>query len=369
MCSNTFGRIFKITSFGESHGKVIGVIIDGVPAGFPINENYIQKELDNRKPGVSNLTTSRKEADKVNIFSGVLNGRATGAPICLMIENQDLISSDYEKIKNILRPSHADYSALKKYGGYADYRGSGRFSGRVTASFVMAGAIAKQLLLNFGIKVFTYTKRIGNIEDPNDYSNQKITLLNQIRAKSEVQCLDQNLSNLMIKLIESVKNQNDSIGGVVTCIVNGIPSGIGDPIFNNLESVISKAIFAIPAVRGVEFGVGFKAATMKGSKHNDPWIIVNNEIKTSKNDSGGIIGGISIGMPIVFNVAFKPPSSIGIPQKSINFEKMEPEMLQVRGRHDPCIVPRAISVVEAMTAIVLTDFLMIDGLIPQIFQK
>ena len=369
MCSNTFGRIFKITSFGESHGKLIGVIVDGVPAGFPINESDIQKELDRRKPGLSNLTTTRKEADEVNIISGVFNGIATGAPICLIIENKNQISNDYEKIKCFLRPSHADYSALKKYGGYADSRGSGRFSGRITASFVMAGAIAKQLLLNFGIKIFSYTKRIGSFEDQNDYSNQKIDLLNQIREKSEVKCLDGNLSNLMINLIKSVKSQNDSIGGVVSCIVNGIPPGIGDPIFNNLESIISKAIFAIPAVRGIEFGAGFKAATMKGSEHNDPWIIANKEIKTSKNDSGGIIGGISIGMPVVFNVAFKPPSSIGIPQKSINFEKMEPEMLQVRGRHDPCIVPRAISVVEAMTAIVLTDFLMIDGLIPQIFQK
>ena len=369
MCSNTFGRIFKITSFGESHGKVIGVIIDGVPAGFPINESDIQKDLDRRKPGLSNLTTSRKEADKVNIISGVLNGIATGAPICLMIENQNQITNDYAKIKSVLRPSHADYSALKKYGGYADYRGSGRFSGRITASFVMAGAIAKQLLLNFGIKIFSYTKRIGNIEDLNDYSNQEIDTLYQIRKKSDVQCLDQNFSNLMTKLIESVKNQNDSIGGIVTCIVKGIPPGIGDPIFNNLESILSKAIFSIPAVRGIEFGAGFKAASMKGSEHNDPWIVVNNQITTSKNDCGGIIGGISIGTPVVFNVAFKPTSSIGIPQKSINFQKMEPEMLQVRGRHDPCIVPRAVSVVESMTAIVLTDFLMIDGLIPQIFQK
>ena len=369
MCSNTFGRIFKITSFGESHGKVIGVIIDGVPAGFPIERKVMQNELDRRKPGISNLTTSRKEDDKVKIFSGILNGRATGAPICLMIENQDQISADYDKIKNVLRPSHADYSALKKYGGYADYRGSGRFSGRITASFVMAGAIAKQLLLNYGIKVFSYTKRIGDIEDPNDYTYQNIDSLNQIRMKSEVQSLDQDISNLMVKLIESVKSQKDSIGGIVTCIVKGIPPGIGDPIFNSLESILSKAIFSIPAVRGIEFGAGFKATTMKGSEHNDPWIIEENVIKTSKNDSGGIIGGISIGMPVVFNVAFKPPSSIRISQKSINFEKMEPEMLQIKGRHDPCIVPRAISVVEAMTAIVLTDFLMIDGLIPKIFHE
>jgi chorismate synthase len=369
LCSNTFGRIFKITSFGESHGKVIGVIIDGVPAGFPIKEIDIQKDLDRRKPGFSNLTTSRKEADKVKILSGILNGRATGAPICLVIENQDQISSDYKKIKNILRPSHADYSALKKYGGFADHRGSGRFSGRITASFVMAGAIARQLLLNYGIKIFAYTKRIGEVEDPNDYSNQKIDSLNQIRAKSEVQSLNQEISNLMVKSIESVKVQKDSIGGFVTCIVKGIPPGIGEPIFNSLESILSKAIFSIPAVRGIEFGAGFKAATMKGSEHNDPWIIMNNEIKTSKNDSGGIIGGISIGMPVVFNIVFKPPSSIGISQKSINYDKMEPEIFQIKGRHDPCIVPRAVSVVEAMTAIVLTDFLMVDGLIPQIFHN
>ena len=365
MGDNSFGRIFTITTFGESHGKVIGVIIDGVPAGLPIDINFIQKELDQRKPGLTNLATSRKEEDRVKIISGIFKGKATGAPICLMIENQDQISADYEKFKNVLRPSHADYSALKKYRGYADHRGSGRFSGRITASFVMAGAIAKQILTKNGINIIAYTKRIGNIEDQNDYSNEQIQVLNNLREKSQVRTLDQKTSNSMEQLIESIKSQKDSIGGILTCIVKGIPPGIGDPIFNNLESNLSKGIFAIPAVRGIEFGAGFKAASMKGSDHNDPWIIVENDIKTSKNDSGGIIGGISIGMPLIFNVAIKPTASIGLPQKSVNIETMKTETLEIKGRHDPCIVPRAVSVVEAITALVLIDFLMVDGLIPR----
>ena len=365
MGDNSFGRFFKITTFGESHGKVIGVIIDGVPAGLPIDINFIQKELDQRKPGLTNLATSRKEEDKVKIISGIFMGKTTGAPICLTIENQDQISADYEKFKNVLRPSHADYSALKKYGGYADHRGSGRFSGRITASFVMAGAIAKQILTDTGIYIIAYTKRIGNIEDENDYSPQEIQFLNNLREKSRIRALDQKISNSMEKLIESIKNQKDSIGGIITCIIKGIPPGIGDPIFNNLESNLSKGIFAIPAVRGIEFGAGFKAAKMKGSEHNDPWIIVDNAIKTSKNDSGGIIGGISIGMPLIFNVAIKPTASIGLAQKTINIKTMKTEVLEIKGRHDPCIVPRAVSVVEAITALVLTDFLMVDGLIPR----
>ncbi|TFG16513.1 MAG: chorismate synthase [Promethearchaeota archaeon] len=364
---NSFGKFFKITTFGESHGKVIGVIIDGVPAGLPIDIDFIQKELDQRKPGLTNLATSRKEEDSVKIISGIFLGKATGAPICLTIENQDQISADYEKFKNVLRPSHADYSALKKYGGYADHRGSGRFSGRITASFVMAGAIAKKLLADKGIYIFAYSKKIGNIEDENDYSHQEIQSLSKLREKSRVRALEQKMSNSMEKLIESIKNQKDSIGGIITCIVKGIPPGIGDPIFNNLESNLSKAIFAIPAVRGIEFGAGFKAANMKGSEHNDPWIIVDNAIKTSKNDSGGIIGGISIGMPLIFNIAIKPTASIGLPQKTVNIKTMKIEVLEIKGRHDPCIVPRAVSVVEAITAIVLVDFLMVDGLIPRSF--
>ena len=365
MGDNSFGRLFKITSFGESHGKVIGVIIDGVPAGLPIDINFIQKELDQRKPGLTNLATSRKEEDRVKIVSGIFNGKATGAPICLTIENQDQISKDYEKFKKVLRPSHADYSALKKYRGYADHRGSGRFSGRITASFVMAGAIAKKILADNGINIIAYTKQIGNIEDKNDYSNEEVQFLYNLREKSRVRAIEEKVSDLMEYLIESIKNQKDSIGGIITCIVKGLPPGIGDPIFNNLESNLSKGIFAIPSVRGIEFGAGFKAASMKGSEHNDPWIVVNDVIRTSKNDSGGIIGGISIGMPLIFNVAIKPTASIGLPQKSINIDTMESEILEIKGRHDPCIVPRAVIVVESITALVLIDFLMVDGLIPR----
>ncbi len=369
MGENTFGTRFKITSFGESHGKVIGVVVDGVPAGLEFDLEYIQIELNKRRPGQSHLTTSRSESDKAKVLSGIFNGKTTGAPICLIVENKDVDSSKYEKFKNFLRPSQIDYSALTKYGGFADYKGSGRFSGRVTAGFVMAGAIAKQILSEYDIGIFAYTKSIGNIIDTEDYHVDDIQKITDLREKSPVRALNSKQSKLMEQIIEEVKNQKDSIGGIIKCIVNNFPEGIGGPIFNSLESNISKAIFSIPAIKGIEFGAGFRAATMKGSEHNDPWIIRDGKIQTTQNNSGGIIGGISTGMPIEFKVAVKPTATIGIPQKTVNIKTMENTEIEITGRHDPCIVPRAIVVIEAMTAIVLLDFLLIEGIVPSVLKS
>ena len=366
MGDNTLGENFTITSFGESHGKIIGVVIDGVPAGLHIDLEFIQKELNMRRPGQSFLSTPRKELDKFEILSGIFNGFTTGAPVCLIIKNRSIESSAYEQFKAKLRPSHSDYSALKKFGGYADYRGSGRFSGRITASYVMAGALAKQLLMRYNINIFAYTKSIGSISDSKKYNINSYEETLFQREKSPVRTLDSNLSKKMEQQVLEVSKAKDSIGGKIKCIILNFPPGIGGPVFNGIESNLSKAIFSIPSVKGIEFGKGFKATEMKGSEHNDPWVLSNNTIKTSKNDSGGIIGGISTGMPIEFTVAIKPTPSIGIPQKTINIETMEEDIIKIEGKHDPCIVPRAVIVVEAMTAIILVDYLLKAGKIPYI---
>jgi chorismate synthase len=366
MGDNTFGTKFKITSFGESHGKVIGVVIDGTPAGLKFDKEYIQNELDKRKPGQSKFTTTRKEQDRVEVLSGIFNNKTTGAPICLIIENQDVNSSNYEKYKNLLRPSHVDYVMQQKFGDFADYRGSGRFSGRITAGFVMAGAIAKQVLSRANISILAYTRSIGGAEDTKNYALENFKQLFQLREKSPIRALNPDASKQMEKEIDLVMNKNNSIGGTIRCFINNVPPGIGGPIFNGLESNISKGIFSIPAIKGIEFGAGFRASRMKGSEHNDPWIIKNGKIKASKNDSGGIIGGISTGMPIVFTVAVKPTSSIGLIQKTVNIKTMAEEEIKIEGRNDPCIVPRAIVIVESIAAIVILDYLLIEGKIPSV---
>ena len=364
MADNSLGQKFTITSFGESHGKVVGIIIDGIPAGLDFDLNLIQKELELRRPAQSDITSPRSEKDIAIPLSGIFNGKTTGAPLCFIVENEDINSSKYDQFK--FRPSHVDYVAMKKYGGFSDYRGSGRFSGRITAGFVIAGAIAKQLLKIRNISVFSYTKSIGNIVDNKDYITENMDKLLRIRENSLVRTLNPELSKIMEERVKTVMLDKDSIGGIIKCMVHNFPSGIGGPIFNSLESNLSKAIFSIPAVRGIEFGAGFNASLMKGSEHNDPWIYDNDEIKTTKNDSGGIIGGISTGMPIEFNVAIKPTPSIGISQQSVNIKTKENTKIRIEGKHDPCIVPRAVVVVEAMTAITLVDFLLIEGIIPTI---
>jgi len=363
LAANSLGQNFVITSFGESHGKVIGIIVDGTPAGLELDIDFIQSELNMRRPGQSKVTTSRKEKDQVEVLSGIFKGKTTGAPICLIIRNEDINSSKYEKFKDLLRPSQVDYSALKRYGGFADYRGSGRFSGRNTAGFVMAGAIAKQLLKKYKIEIFAYTKSIGTIYDDKNYDFEDLVLLLKRREESTVRTLNKDNEAEMINLIQNVKGSKDSIGGTIKCIVKNVPAGIGNPIFNSLESSLSHAIFSIPAIKGIEFGAGFKAAEMKGSEHNDPWILKGDQIQTSKNDCGGIIGGISIGMPIEFTLAIKPTATIGKIQDTVNVKAREETTVEMEGRHDPCIVPRAVVVVEAMTAIVLVDHLITQGYI------
>lgn len=360
---NSFGNNFRITSFGESHGHVIGIIVDGCPSGLRIDVDFIQNELNRRRPGQSNISTSRNEMDQVKILAGVMDGVTTGAPICMIIENSDIDSSKYEDYKIKPRPSHADFPALMRFGNWVDLRGSGRFSGRNTAGIVMAGAIAKMLLKLQKISINAYTRAINTIRDENEYS---IDDIKDSIEKNPVRTVQQDIGKLMQEKIESVKKNGDSVGGIITCIIEGFPAGIGEPIFNSIESLIAFAMFSIPAVKGIEFGAGFKATEMLGSQHNDPYFIDNGKILTKSNNAGGIIGGISTGMPIKFNVAIKPTASIGISQNTVDLSEMSNTTIKIEGRHDPCIVPRAVPVVESMASIVITDLLISAGKIPKI---
>ena len=342
----------------------MGVIIDGCPAGLPITEEDIQREVDKRKPGASIATTKRVEEDKVEIPSGIFNGFTTGAPICLLVWNKDIDSSEYEKNRFLLRPGHADYTAFIKYGGFNDFRGGGRFSGRITATFVMAGAIAKKLLSLSSIEVLAHTVEIGGIKaKPREFEEIKENV-----AKNPLRCADLEAAEAMTKLIEQVKKEGDSLGGIIEGIARNVPVGLGEPVFENLDGELAKAILAIPAVKGVEFGAGFSAAGKKGSENNDPFIIKNGKIVTMTNNAGGILGGISNGMPIVIRVAVKPTASIAKSQETVNIEKMEEVGLAVKGRHDVCIVPRAVPVVEAMMAVTLCDFALRAGLVPRVIK-
>jgi chorismate synthase len=364
--SNSFGEAFRITTFGESHGKVIGVIIDGCPSGLKLDTKDIQIELDRRKPGQSELSSSRKEPDEVKILSGVSEGYTTGAPIALVIENQDAKSKDYEDFKNKPRPSHADYPAQMRFGKWVDLLGSGRFSGRNTAAMVMAGAIAKLLLKRVNVSIAAYTQSIHNIIDTEIYS---ISSIIKIKEPNSVRGMNPKLITQMENAILEAKNKQDSVGGTVTCIIEGMPPGIGEPMFRSIESELSSAIFSIPAVRGVEFGLGFKSTLLLGSQHNDPYCIQDGKIQTRTNNSGGIIGGISTGMPIRFTIAIKPTASIGIEQDTVDLAEKSNIKITVGGRHDPCIVPRVIPVVESMAAIVLINYCLESGNIPRVLKN
>jgi chorismate synthase len=361
---NSLGRLFTVTSFGESHGRCVGVIIDGCPAGLPITETDIQREVDRRKPGVTMAATQRVEADKVEILSGIFNGITTGAPICLLIWNKDIDSSGYEKMRFLPRPGHADYTTFMKYGGFNDFRGGGRFSGRITATFVMAGAVAKKLLNLIGIDVLAHTVDIGGIKaEPKEFDEIRENV-----DKNSVKCADLKAAEAMSRAIEKVKEEGDSIGGIIEGIAINMPVGLGEPAFDTLDGDLAKALFAIPAVKGVEFGSGFSVAGKRGSENNDPFIIRNGKIVTATNNAGGILGGISNGMPIVVRVAIKPTSSIAKSQETINMKNMESASLAIRGRHDICIVPRAVAVVESMMAVTLCDFAMRAGLLPRVIK-
>jgi len=361
---NSLGKLFTITSFGESHGRCVGITIDGCPAGLPITEEDIQREVNKRKPGASMVATLRVEEDKVEILSGVFNGITTGAPICLLIWNKDVNSSEYEKMRFLPRPGHADYTAFVKYGGFNDFRGGGRFSGRITATFVMAGAVAKKLLSLNGIEILAHTIEIGGIKA----QPKKFNEIRENVEKNPLRCADLQAAEEMAKLIEKVKEEGDSIGGIIEGIALNVPVGLGEPVFDTLDGELAKALFAIPAVKGVEFGLGFSVAQKRGSENNDPFTIRNGKIGTVTNNAGGILGGISNGMPILVRVAVKPTSSIAKSQQTVNLKNMETTSLAVKGRHDICIVPRAVVVVESMMAVTLCDFAMRAGLIPRVIR-
>lgn len=361
--SNSLGERFRITSFGESHGRCMGIVLDGCPAGLSLDESTIQKELDKRKPAQSSLTTSRAEADKVDLLSGVFKGFTTGAPVCMLVWNRAAESEVYVRRRLTPRPGHADYTSHVKYGGFNDYRGGGRFSGRTTVGYVMAGAVAKKLLLEqLGVEILAYTSEIGAIRAGE-------TTIEEIRKNVEsnpVRCSDAKAADRMAAAVLAAANEGDSLGGAVECIALNVPAGVGEPVFDTLEGDLSKALFAIPAVKAVEFGLGCGFSNMKGSQSNDSYSVREGKIVTETNRSGGILGGMSSGMPITCRVTLKPTPSIRKPQKTVDLSSMVEKTLEIEGRHDPCIVPRAVPVVEAMTAIVLVDHALRSGLIPPV---
>lgn len=366
---NTIGTSFAFTSFGESHGRCVGIVLDGCPAGLEISEPEIQRMLDLRKPGQSIVTTQRSELDKVEVLSGIFNERTTGAPVCLIIWNSDQRSSDYERFLQIPRPGHADYPAFIKYARFNDYRGGGRFSGRITAGFVMAGAIALKLLKDtLGMKVVAYTDELGGIKA--DITGLTPDQIENLRYSNEVRCPDELAAEKMKTAVVKERGSGDSLGGVVKCTIFNPPVGIGEPVFSSIESEISKAIFSIPAVKGIEFGSGFAGSRWRGSENNDLYLKTEEgKVVTNTNNSGGVLGGLSTGMPIQFRVAFKPASSIAIPQRTLNISSMEESELVVPGRHDPTVVPRAVPVVECMAACVIADLAIKGGFIPRVLKR
>lgn len=353
--SNTFGNIFRVTTFGESHGKALGATIDGCPAGIPIDEALIQRELDRRKPGQSKITTQRQEADRVEILSGVFEGKTVGTPIGLLIYNQDARSKDYSHIAGKYRPSHADYTYDQKYG-VRDYRGGGRSSARETAARVAAGAIAKQFLAEKGVNIQAYVSGVGELELSKSY--QELDL--HQTDSNIVRCPDAEMAEKMIDYIDDIRKSRDTVGGIVSAVISGTPTGLGEPAFNKLHAVLGAAMLGINAVKGFEYGSGFKGITMKGSEHNDAFYTdENGKVRTKTNYSGGIQGGISNGEDIYFRVAFKPVATLMQDQESIN-SSGETVTVSGKGRHDPCVVPRAVPIVEAMAALVIMDFYLLQ---------
>jgi chorismate synthase len=343
MPGNTFGHIFRLTTFGESHGAAIGGAVDGCPAGLQLDQQAIQQELDRRRPGSTELGTTRSESDTVELLSGVFEGRTLGSPIGFIIRNKDARSSDYDALKDVYRPGHADFTWEKKYG-LRDHRGGGRSSARETASRVVGGAIARQLLNGHGISVDAYVQQVGAVSMGADHDVLDLSS----RWKDPVRCPDPTASLRMKELIEQVRAEGDSVGGVIRCIIKGCPPGLGEPVFDRLDADLAKAMLSINATKGFQIGEGFRAAAMRGSEHNSP-----------AHHSGGMLGGISNGDDIIFEVAFKPPSTIAKPQQTTN-TKGEEVILEAKGRHDPCVVPRAVPIVEAMACLVIADHLLRD---------
>jgi len=351
---SSYGRLFRISTFGESHGAGIGVVIDGCPAGLDIDEDFIALELQRRKPGQSRISTQRKEDEAFQVLSGVFEGKSTGTPIAIFIPNKDAKSKDYSHIADKFRPSHADYTYAEKYG-IRDYRGGGRSSARETAARVAAGAIAKTLIKKLGIKITGYVSKVGTITVNKPYQELDFSQI----EKNEVRCPDPALAAEMYNFIDEVRNNRDTVGGIISCVIEGVSAGLGEPVFDKLHAELGKAMLSVNAVKGFEYGSGFKSAEMYGSEHNDRFYQENDRIRTTTNFSGGIQGGISNGEDIYFNVAFKPVATIMDDQQTVN-EKCETVTISGKGRHDPCVVPRAVPIVEAMAAIVLADFYLIN---------
>ena len=351
---NSFGNIFKLTSFGESHGSSIGGIIDGCPSGLSIDLNFIQEELDRRRPGQSKITTSRIEGDKVVFMSGIFEGKTTGTPIGFTISNNNFKSEDYDKIKNVFRPSHADFTYQEKYG-LRDYRGGGRSSARETACRVVAGAVAKLILKTYKIEISAYVLSVGNIFANED--NLSFDNITNSKETNIVRCPDKNAALKMIDFISEIKKKGNTVGGQIKCHVKGVPLGIGEPVFDKLHADLGKAMLSINAVKGFEYGSGFEGSKMLGSDHNDEFESINGKVSTKTNFSGGIQGGLSNGEEIYFKVAFKPVATILTKQNSVDKEKNN-IIIKAEGRHDPCVVPRAVPIVESMTAMVIVDHLL-----------
>ena len=352
---NTFGQIFRLTTFGESHGEAIGGVVDGMPAGIDIDTDFIQQELNRRRPGQSNITTARNEADHVELLSGVFEGKSTGCPIGFIVRNENQRCSDYDNMREVFRPSHADYTYTQKYG-VRDHRGGGRSSARITISRVVAGALAKLVLRQLGIQISAYTSQVGNIALDNDYHRYDLSLT----ETNAVRCPDPQKAEEMIELIQQVKAEGDTIGGVITCVVKGCPVGLGEPEFGKLHAQLGAAMLSINAVKGFEYGDGFAAVTQRGSEQNDVFTVSHNTVghdsivTTKTNHSGGIQGGISNGQDIFFRVAFKPVATLLREQDTVDIHGKE-TALTARGRHDACVLPRAVPVVETMAAITILD--------------
>lgn len=351
---NSFGNIFKVTTFGESHGMGIGGVIDGFPTGIKIDTDFIQSELDRRRPGQSLLTTARKEPDKVEFLSGIFEGKSTGCPIGFVVWNQNQHSNDYDNIKNIFRPSHADFTYMQKYG-IRDYRGGGRSSARETISRVVAGALAKIALKQIGVSVTAYTSQVGATKLDKDYNQYNLDLI----ESNGVRCPDPDKAKEMEDLIMKVKGEGDTIGGVVSCVIKGCPIGLGQPVFGKLHAALGGAMLSINAVKGFEYGQGFDSMELKGSQQNDVFYNNQGRIDTRTNFSGGIQGGISNGEDIYFRVAFKPVATILMEQHTVNIDGIDTTM-KARGRHDACVLPRAVPIVEAMAAMTILDYYLLD---------
>lgn len=366
MSDNSFGQALRMTSFGESHGKAVGVVIEGLPAGLVVDQEKIQIWLDRRRPGQSKLSSNRKESDIINLLSGVYKDRTTGAPLTVVVQNEDVMPEFYNDIEaGWARPGHADYPAFVKYGGYNDPRGGGRFSARITVGFVIAGAISYSLIKeSLGIDVVAYVKRIGAVEARGLNFEEALN-----RYDYSMRCPQAEANERMEQEVSSAKKDGDSVGGIIECLTTPVQPGLGQPVFSSLDSELAKGLFSIPAVKAVEFGAGFQASGWRGSRNNDIYEIRKDAIRTRTNNSGGIIGGLTIGEPLVIRVGFKPTSSIYLPQQTVNFKEMKEGTLSLKGRHDPCVVPRAVPIVESIVSFTLADMAIRGGMIRQVLRK